>query len=165
MLILRMLLILYGPPGAGKNFVGEWFACKYGFYFYDADVELTDDMKQCLYHKKPFTQAMRDHFFEQVIVQMKKLQEQHSKLVVAQAISRQVNRDQLSQAFPHAQFIHVDAGEDIRLKRLAKRGDWVTPDWVGTLLSVQEPASRGHMHLDNSHDHHHLSSQIDAFLG
>lgn len=159
-----MLIILYGPPGSGKNFVGEWIACRYGFHFYDADVDLTEEMKQCLYQKQPFTQKMRDYFFDVVIDQMKRLRQIHPKLVMAQAISRKVNREQLYQAFPEAQFIHIDASPEMRLRRLAERGGWVTPDWVDKLLSIQEPADAKHRHLDNSQDYQHLAQQADGLL-
>jgi len=159
-----VLLILYGPPGSGKNFVGEWLACKYDFYFYDADLHLTQDMKQCLYNKRAFTQAMRNHFFDIVIDNIKRLQCQHMHLVMAQAISRKINRKQLQIALPEAQFIHIDASLEIRQKRLSKRDDWVTPDWVDKLLLVQEKANKEHFHLNNNRDGQYISQQIETMF-
>ena len=159
-----MILILYGPPGSGKNFVAELLARTCGFYFYDADLNLTGEMRQCLYEKKTFTQPMRDYFFGVVIDEMKSLVSDYPKLVMAQAISRRVNRKQLHLAFPAARFVHIDASAEIRMQRLAKRNDWVTPDWVDRLLQIQEPANPGHFHLDNSGNSHHLLQQFSLIL-
>lgn len=159
-----MVFILYGPPGSGKNFVAEWLVRDHDFYFYDADIDLTDDMKQCLFEKHPFTQAMRDHFFGIVIKKMRKLVKAYPKLVMAQAISRKKNRAQLSKAFPDAKFVHIDADYYTRLQRLAKRRGWVTPDWIDKLLKVQQPGNPKHLHLDNSKDIAHLQRQYSSIF-
>ena len=148
-----MIFILYGPPGSGKNFVAEWLVRDYGFYFYDADKDLTSEMKQCLTEKQPFTQEMRDNFFAVV--------KRYPNLVMAQAISRKKNREQLSHAFPCAKFVHIDADYNIRLQRLAKRDGLVSPDWVDKLLKIQQTRSPGHYSLDNNQDIAHLEQQYD----
>lgn len=154
-----MIFILYGPPGSGKNFVAEWLVRDYGFYFYDADMDLTDDMKQCLFEKHPFTQVMRDNFFKIVIKKMRKLIKIYPNLVMAQAISRERNRAQLSKAFSAAKFVHIDANYNIMLKRLVARGDLVSPDWVDRLFKIQQPSNPEHYRIDNNKDIAHLQQQ------
>lgn len=36
----KQLFVLFGPPGSGKNFVGDILAAKYGFLFYDSETIL-----------------------------------------------------------------------------------------------------------------------------
>ncbi|ODN43835.1 guanylate kinase [Piscirickettsia litoralis] len=155
-----MLIILYGPPGVGKNYVSEWLARTYDFYFYDADIHLTDEMRQCIQNKQPFTQPMRDHFFTEVISHTQHYLNQYPHVVMAQAISQKKNREQLHNAFPDAHFVHITTSRRLQLKRLAVRGDWVTPDWVDKLLAVQEPANKEHDQVENSQDQISLEQQF-----
>ncbi len=61
-----MLLIVFGLPGAGKTYVGKLLKDEFGFYFYDGDRDLTDEMRQALKEKKLFNDSMRDVFFQQL---------------------------------------------------------------------------------------------------
>ena len=107
---------------------------------------------------------MRERFFAIVIRRTRELARQHDKLVVAQAISKHTYRLRLAEAFPEAVFIHVDAGKELRARRLMQRGDAVTPDWVDKLLAQQEPPGPGHLRLDNNHDCSHLAQQMTTLL-
>ena len=40
-----MLIILFGLSGSGKNFVGNVLVKHFGFYFWDTDDALLDEMK------------------------------------------------------------------------------------------------------------------------
>ena len=154
-----MLIFLYGPPGSGKNFVAEWLMRRDGFYFYDADQYLTLNMKKQLWAREPFTQAMRDHFFQIVIQHVTCLQAQCKNLVITQALSRHCNRLQVKKAFPKAFFYHVRAPEIMRLERLRQRRDWVTPSWVETLMKIQDAPDHTDDYIDNSQGVLHLEQQ------
>jgi gluconokinase len=43
-----MLLILFGLPGSGKNFVGRILQEDFGFLFHDADDDLPDEMREAI---------------------------------------------------------------------------------------------------------------------
>ena len=155
-----MIIFLYGPPGSGKTYIGDWLQSEYGYYFYDADFDLTEDMKINLCKKKPFTPVMRENFFSIIIKKMSRLSTHYPQLVVAQACSQMVNRKQIQKVFPHASFIHVNVDYDIRVKRLTERNDWITSNWIDELLDIQEPANKEHFQLDNSRGRHHLVQQF-----
>ncbi len=159
-----MLLILYGSPGSGKTFIGQWLMNEYGFHFYDADIHLTDEMKASLHNKQPFTDAMRSRFFSIVTNHMKSLLKRYEKLVMAQAISRKIYRDQIARTFPSAKFICIETSDRLRRKRLNERADWVTPDWVGHLLAQQEPPSPDHFCLKNIGDQTYIQQQFELLF-
>ncbi|HSB94870.1 MAG TPA: hypothetical protein VLC91_00365, partial [Spongiibacteraceae bacterium] len=60
-------LFLFGLAGGGKSYVGNLIGRLAGWRVYDADDDLTDEMKQALAEHRPFTPPMRDRFFEIVI--------------------------------------------------------------------------------------------------
>lgn len=62
-----MLLILFGLPGCGKNYVGEILQSSFGFYFYDGDDALTDDMRDCL--NNGYEETTSRHYFSYAFIQ------------------------------------------------------------------------------------------------
>ncbi|RNC77348.1 gluconokinase [Piscirickettsia salmonis] len=159
-----MLIILYGPPGVGKSYICQWLAKRYAFYCYDADTHLTQQMRQCINNRQPFSQMMRDAFFTQVIRHIQRYLKQYHAVVMAQAISQKKNREQLRRAFPDARFVHINTSAQLQLERLESRGDWVTADWVDKLIAVQEPANTEHDHINNNHDTSHLEQQFSQLF-
>ncbi len=161
---MNPLLILYGQPGAGKSFIGNWLATHHAFYFYDADIHLSDAMKQRLKEKRCFTQSMRDQFFARVISYINQYLSHYPRVAVAQALSQTINRQQLQHAFPMAKFICIETDYETQKKRLEQRNDWVTPEWLDILRSIQAPPNPDHMILNNSSDAESIFLQIEACL-
>lgn len=118
-----MLYILFGLPGAGKTFVGKLFE-QWGFYFYDGDADLPEDMKIALAAERTITDELRDRFFKRLINTTKALYIQHKKLVVAQTFIKEKYRQQLLAELPNAIFILVQAENSVRKHRLSQRNDY-----------------------------------------
>ena len=78
------IFILFGPPGAGKTFVGKIFQESFGFHFYDGDEDLTPRMKWAIDHRVPITDSQRDEFFSGLIESIKRLNQTQPHLVIAQ---------------------------------------------------------------------------------
>ena len=82
-------------------------------------------MEEYIRNKQSFTQAMRDQHAQIVINKISELQKVHPKLVMAHALYREINRQQLQARFSHAKFIHVKAETSIIAQRLKQRDDSV----------------------------------------
>ena len=118
------MIILFGPTGAGKTYIGKLLQKNFGFYFYDGDADLTDQMKEALKQMKPITEAMRDRFFERLFDSIDKLSRRHAKLVVAQTFIKEGYRKQLLSRYPQAKFILIKTKPLIRYRRRQIRADY-----------------------------------------
>jgi gluconokinase len=155
-----MLLILFGLPGAGKNFVGEILAQHFGFYFYDADSDLTADMQATIRQEQLYTSNMRERFFQIVIKKIQGLQKKHPRIAMTQTLAKVVNRQQILDALPHAKFIRIDAKAELIKARLKQRGDWVTLDYAEKIRAIFEPEGVVHGYLNNDSDKAHIIRQL-----
>ena len=136
-----MLLILIGLSGSGKNFVGEILAREFDFYFWDADIDIPQNMREQIYKKEFLSQKMRDEFTENIIRKIAELKIKHPKLVISQALYKERNRHQIALAYPDAQFIHVVSNKKNINDRLQQRNNWVD----------QTYADKISMHFENPH--------------
>ena len=118
------LIILFGPTGAGKTYIGQLMQKQLGFHFYDGDADLTAEMKLALNRMQPITDAMRDRFFERLFDSIDKLSRRHAKLVVAQTFIKEGYRKQLLSRYPQAKFILIKTKPLIRYRRRQIRADY-----------------------------------------
>lgn len=115
------LIILFGLPRTGKSYIGKIFKEYFGFYFFDGDKELSDKMKMAIKNKQPFTDVMRNAFFNRLINKMRLLKMKHQKLVITQTYIKEKYRLQVINSCPEAQFILVKTADSIRERRLSHR--------------------------------------------
>jgi len=162
-----MVIVLFGPPGVGKSFVGRILKQDYGFHFYDADEDLTDDMISAIKNENVFTKKMRQNFFNIVIEQIQSLQKTHKTLIVAQALIKEINRDQLLTVLPHIQFVEIKANLNKVNTRLKIRDNWVSIDFAKKIWDIYEAPKHyeGSYHfLDNNQNALHVKQQLDKLL-
>lgn len=146
-----MLLVVFGLPGAGKTYVGKLLEENYGFYFYDGDNDLTDEMKQALKEKKLFNDAMRDIFFQKLIDKVLQLYKTKKNLVVTQTFIKEKYRSQFLKVMPYAKFILVQTKNDVREKRLLQRND-LDLDYASNMIKLFEKPSIKHFKIENNID-------------
>ncbi len=115
------LYVLFGLPGAGKSYVGKIFRDQFGFYFHDGDLSLPKKMQQALDREQTITDDMRNSFIDNLIKDTKKLLATHNLLVVTQTFIKERHRQQFLKHFPAAEFVLIEASDNIRLKRLMMR--------------------------------------------
>jgi len=115
------LIILFGLPGTGKTYVGKILEKYFGFYFYDGDNDLTEEMKQAIKVQRVFTDQMRDVFFEKLIKKIQNLGSKIQNLVVAQTFIKEKYRVDLLKKIPTAKFILIETKKETREKRLQER--------------------------------------------
>lgn len=159
-----MLIILFGLSGAGKNFVGSLLQQHFQFYFWDADQVLTAEMLEYVQKQQIFTQDMRDHFVRQMIQEITVLQRAHPKLVVAQALYKESNRQQLRAAFPAARFMHVQAQWGHIMQRLNHRNSVINQAYATKLLTAFETPLLQHQVIVNDTDQVAVIKQLTGYL-
>ena len=63
-----MFIVLFGPAGVGKNYVAEILKKQFGFYFYDADDDVTDEIRERVIARSLVTSEMGVRYFDIVII-------------------------------------------------------------------------------------------------
>jgi gluconate kinase len=159
-----MIVFLMGQPGAGKNYVGEILAAQFGFHFWDADLALTDDMQLAIKNKQVFTQDMRDSYIEKIIENVRLLSAKFDNLVVAQALFKEKNRQQLASAFSKALFVLVQANSDQIIARLRLRNNAVDNDYADKVRLEFETPLLPHKVIINDSDAVRVKEQLQLIL-
>jgi gluconate kinase len=118
------LIILFGTTGAGKTFIGKLLEKEFGYYFYDGDTDLTEEVKTALHSLMPITDAMRNRFINHLIAAIVKLTRKYPNLAVAQTFIKEKDRQKLLKKLPQAKFILVEAKTERRYKRRRARADY-----------------------------------------
>lgn len=118
------LLILFGPTGAGKTYIGKLLQQNFGYHFYDGDSDLTEEMKRALNSMQVITDRMRQKFITKLINSTVKLAVQHHQLAVAQTFIKEKYRLRLLKRLPPARFILVKTKTNIRYVRRQQRADY-----------------------------------------
>jgi gluconokinase len=161
---MSQLIVLFGPPGVGKTFIGEIIANLFAFHFYDADTDLTPQMIKTIQNKKIFTNAMRTEFLTIMLTKIQNLQGKHPKLVVAQALAKEYQRQEMLKWFPQITFLFIAAEEQNVRARLKARKDWITMEYAHKINKIFEPPGVNHIKVDNNLDRLHIINQLSKIL-
>ncbi len=137
------VLFLFGLAGAGKTYVGQLVSTLTGWPLYDADDDISDDMKQALAEQRPFTEAMREEFFPRVVKRIRALQQQYDHIVVTQGVYKQRHRDYLLTEIPGMEMVGVTCSEAVLQQRLSARHQGISADSAAALLADFEAPSAG----------------------
>lgn len=146
------LYVVFGLPGAGKTYIGKLFAKYFGFYFYDGDQDMPQQLKDAIV-SETVTDQMRDAFFDKLIASIRTIQNRYPKIVVSQTFIKEKYRKQFLTAFPNARFIYIDAKNPLREKRLLARDSFRLPleKWQKMSTLFEKPHIK-HMILQNNHE-------------
>jgi gluconate kinase len=159
-----MLVYLFGLPAAGKNYVGELLAEAFGFFFHDADCDLTADMHEAIRLGQPFTEAMRDRFYDVVIERIEALTAVHANVAVAQATFKEKHRNRILERFPEALMILVEADEAVRVQRLQRGNNLITADYALQIAKLYEPPLCACAVLENNDGPEAVVAQLGELL-
>ena len=155
-----MFLYLFGLPAAGKNYVGQVLAEEFGYTFYDGDLDLTDELRDAVRNGRPFTDPMRDRFYAALVARIAELRRAHADLAFCQATFKERHRAQMAAAFPDVVFVLVEAGEAVRLARLALGGNPVTVDYAQRIAAFFEPPQHAHFVIHNEGSREEVVRQL-----
>jgi gluconate kinase len=147
------LLILFGLPAAGKTYFGKFLAKRLGYYFYDGDQNLPEEMRLAINNAESITDAMRDRFFISLLKTTIKLSQKQPKLIVAQTFIKEKYRQLFRDQFPQATWILVDTPQEIREKRLLERTESpLDLEYARQMVKKFETISFDHQIVDNQSD-------------
>jgi carbohydrate kinase (thermoresistant glucokinase family) len=133
-----MLIVLFGKPGCGKNFIGKIMKDEFGFYFFDGDDCLTAKMKKRISKGIIITKKMRREFYGRLTKKISKLSRGKNRLVVAQAIPIEKYRELILKKFPQAKLILVSAKDAIIKNRLLTRKHLADADYCKKINKLFE---------------------------
>jgi gluconate kinase len=168
--IINMILILFGPPGVGKSFVGNLFAARCGLELYDGDTDYTPEEKQ-LISTGEWNDKHRQVFLERIAGKIGNL-ESHTQtgILVPIAMTRQWMRDlfdrqfkgQASWVLVKPQISHSQLKDKVTAR--SKEGHMISPDTFERLTAQFEAPTMPHFTLENPHTREGnslLEKQID----
>lgn len=161
-----MIIILFGLPAAGKNYVGKIFEKYFNFFFYDADDDLTPEMKKAVRQKQLFTDDMRDKYYNNVVQKIKILSKKYDNLVVAQALPKEKYRVLIAQHVPKAKFIFIKSLVKHLKNRLQSRKHIINEQYAPKVFQYFEEPQIKHQVIDNSEndDKEKIKVQIREIL-
>lgn len=149
---MPMVLIVFGLPATGKTFVANIIA-KHGFFFYEGDVDMHEDLLETIANKQVVTDQQRDIFFTKLITNIKILTQKHKHLVVAQTFIKEKYRKQLLAQIPDAQFVLVTTDTNVREERLKKRTTYkLDPEYAKKMCELFETPTIKHFTITNTPD-------------
>lgn len=158
-------LFLFGLAGSGKSFVGDLIGAQAGWHVYHADDDLTDEMRQALAERRPFTAPMRDRFFALIVGKIRDLQRVHARLVVTQAVYKRQHRDFLLANIPDMELVCIAADDATIIRRINARRDGIALDSAAALRADFEAPVAGTRIVDNSGDAAHVIRQLNRYYG
>ena len=159
-----MLIVLFGLPGAGKNYIGELIKKNYGYYFFDADTLLTPGMNKSIRNGIPVTERQFDGFFRLIIKRAKLLKRRYSNIVLTQSFRQEKHRLLFKKAFPDVRFVLIKAPVDLIEQRLRKRRHVVTPAYAKKIRRLFEKPTVKHDTILNDGVRKKLFRQLDNAL-
>ena len=159
-----MLIYLFGLPAAGKNYVGHVLAEAFGYTFYDGDFDLTPEMRDAVREEQPFTEAMRDRFYDALIERIADLRAEHPALAFGQATFKERHRLRIAAAFPDVLFVLVTADEETRMARLSRGENPVTVEYARQITGFFEPPNHTHHVIVNEGGREEVVRQLARLL-
>lgn len=154
--------LFFGLSGSGKSHVGELIGRTLNWPLYHADDDITPAMRQALAQARPFTDEMRDEYFQQLVQRIKHYRKPGQPLLVTQGVYKQRHRAWLSEQVPGLIPLWVDAPRELIRQRLGRRSDGVDMSSAAALEQDFELPPAGTLRINNDRDDSHILAQFDA---
>ena len=160
-----MLLILFGIPGVGKSHIGKLLQEEYGFFFYDADIDLTEDMILALAANQILTPEIRTPYYQKITSRIVDLSIKHPDIVVAQAFTKEQYRLMILDSLPKAKFVLIEANIELISYRLRTRGNHlVTKETAYKIMAQFDKPAIPHDVIRNEGGLDDLKAQFSPLL-
>lgn len=163
--------LLFGLSGSGKTYVADVLAAHFGWPVYHADDGITPAMRQALAEARPFTEQMRDEFFQVLADKIKAhLQapghgSQKGPLLVTQGAYKNRHRLYLQERIPGLRLLWVDALPQLIEQRLESRRDGISVQSARALQRDFEVPVADCARLQNNSDADEIVRQFRAIVG
>jgi gluconate kinase len=160
-----MLLILFGLPGSGKSYIGNILKEEFGFYHYEADEDLTSEIKEAIHKEKKISDIVRDDFINRVCQRISELLPLYQNIVVTQTFTKEKDRQKIRSQFREATFIRVEAKWSLIESRLKNRnGHIVKKSYAELSREIFEPYGVSHFVLKNNEGEEAIRAQLWSIL-
>ena len=159
------VIYLFGLAGAGKSYVGQLIAANSDYNPYEADQDLTPEMRAAIKNKQPFTDDMRDNYYALILQKIQTLLKEHSRIVVMQATYKQRHRDMLKRALGNnLALLEVCADQNVLVQRLIDRGDQVDPAYAHSIAKNFEVPNPSQLKIINNADDSSVIKQLNQLF-
>lgn len=159
-----MLIILFGLAGSGKNYVGEILASEFGYFYWDADQAMPNEMREAIHQRANFTQTMRDNLTNIIIKHIADFKIKYSKIAISQALYKEQNRNQLLSVYPEAKLIEVKANLKNRIAHLKQRNDEIDQGYAEKISHNFEKPTISHGIVTNNSDRIAIINQLKKIV-
>lgn len=164
--------LLFGLSGSGKTYVADVLAAHLGWPVYHADDDITPAMREALAEARPFTEQMRDEYFQMLADKVKARlqaaghgQRQTAPLLITQGAYKNRHRHYLQRRIPGLKLLWIDAPLPLIEQRLEKRSEGITAKSARALLRDFEVPVPDCDRLENNGDSLHVIRQFRAIAG
>ncbi|MBD3671804.1 MAG: AAA family ATPase [Gammaproteobacteria bacterium] len=158
------VLFLFGLAGSGKNYVADIISRRTDYHHYDADNDITDEMREALEQGRPFTDAIRDRYFKFLADRILDYGQQYPRLLVTQAVYRRRHRKYLLDRIPNLLFVYIQADESVISKRLSTRKEGIDLSTASVLRADFETPDVSMHVITNNGDNEQLMQQLSELL-
>jgi gluconokinase len=160
-----MLLVLFGFPCSGKSYIGKLLESEFGFYHYEADEDLTSEIKVAIRNEEKISDRMRDDFINRVCQRISELLPFHQNIVITQTFTKENDRRKIRSQFREATFIRVKAEWSLIESRLKNRnGHIVSKSYAELSKEVFELSGVTHFILRNNEGKEAVRVQLWSIL-
>ncbi|KAJ1445705.1 hypothetical protein M885DRAFT_578763 [Pelagophyceae sp. CCMP2097] len=164
-------VFVYGPPGAGKSWIGRFLADERGFRFEDGDQWLPKDLRESLRRGKAFTDGQRERFAGVVADELARARDEEARrpagarrIVVAQAMLKARHRGLIAARHPDLLFVLATADAAVLQRRLSGGANLVGGALGAAMAAMVEAGAGNPVIRSASADDATVPAQIDAIL-
>ena len=136
-----MVIVLFGPAGAGKSTVGTALATQLGWRFVDADDYHSTENVARMHSGRPLTDSDREPWLEALRAVITSAVERDEPMVVACSALKRDYRRVLAQKSDAVTFVYLRAAPLVLEQRLRKRRSHFAPPALlaSQLATLEEP--------------------------
>jgi len=142
-------ILLFGVAGVGKSHLGALIAEATGFFHYELDRDLTQEMQLAISEGREFTESMRDRYFTVAADRMRRVLAEHPKTIFTQGAYKERHREYLRSMIPGLECIWVWAPEALIVNRLGMRGAAVGQEYARRIHRNFEAPAGGRVFLND----------------
>lgn len=146
----NIILILFGPPGVGKNYIGKLFQDHFGFKFFDADSLFTNQMKNFLKAGKFPTKEMFNIYNNNGINHVNTLVKTYQKIVASFTLFYEKDRQSVKKKIPGSTMVYIYAPKELVANRIRYRVEISALELALKVFDYFEPIKTSHLKIDNS---------------
>jgi gluconokinase len=146
----NMILVIFGLPGAGKNYIAKIISSHYGYHFYDADLDSLKATKKVIQKGRLVSEKMRNRIYSSLAKRASFLEKKYGNVVMPRTFTFERTRRLFKQHLPQSVFIFVKAKPEARYKRIKTRRHHINLEYAKKFDEIFEKPKLRHRVIFNS---------------